>query len=201
MNHHFCKTQIVSCLGVIFLFLAGHHTNGEQPCQKPQIKADGEYIEAIVYEGVGFAGLEFGDTKEYSELILGEPTGGCNWSRKFMNHRVSINYCSNSAGGFHFYQGFKGTLSKSGIGIGNTLEQVIDYYGEYKNERSVKNLSSWHIDRVLLIVKETREDEAQDYAKLRYGKQAVYFVFNEDFIIIEFGLTRRIEKTPDKSNE
>lgn len=201
MNHHICKIHVVSFLTATLLFLAASGTYGEEPCQKPQIKADGEYIEETVVEGVGFAGLVFGDTKEYAEVILGDPTGGCSWLRKFMNNRVTINYCNNSAGGFHFFEGFKGTLSKSGIGIGHTLDHVVYAYGEYKEERKVKFLHNWYMDRVLFIVKEEKESHGKGFAKIQYIEEGVYFVFNKEYEIIEFGLTHAIDAEKDKSDE
>ena len=179
------------CVAVGCLYHGGVASADGEACALTDVAPDGLHISETVYEGVGFAGVEFGNTAEQVEDLLGEAKGGSEHSLKYKNSRMGLCLCGGKVKHFNFHQDFKGTLYTSGLGIGHTLGDVEAAYGEIPKERLVDELCAWRLDRTLLIRRGGPQDGDGAVSKLHYYDAGVYFLFGEDGRIVGFGLFRK----------
>ena len=148
------------------------------------------YIEETVYEGMGFAGVEFGDSVERVEEVLGEPGGGSEHSLRYLDSGLEIRLYDGKVRGFSFYRRFRGKLFVSELGMGDTLENVQEAYGELAGERSVKELTDWTLDKTLLVRRDGPKRDGEAVSKLSYYDAGLYFFFDEQDQIVGFGVNR-----------
>lgn len=146
------------------------------------------YLEDPVHEGVGFGGVEFGDTAERVESVLGEAEGGCEHGLRYLNGGVRVVLRDAKVSGFCFRKGFRGVLSTSGLGIGDSLEDAVEAYGQILKEREVDDLCDWDLDRTLLIRRGGPKCPKAPASKLHYYDAGIRFDFDLDDRIIGFGM-------------
>ncbi|MBI4716465.1 MAG: hypothetical protein HY763_01555 [Planctomycetes bacterium] len=155
--------------------------------------ANGLFIDNDVGEGSGFAGIEFGMSQDQAETVLGAADGGTEGSLRFSRNRLSVCFCGGRATDIHFYPGFRGKLVGSRIGIGDTYEQVEAAYGVIERRRDVESLCSWRLNRTLLVKIGAPDSDEPAVAKLYYYDEGVFFLFDSNFRVCEFGVMPKRE--------
>ena len=186
------RLPFTSLLGFSSVLTIGLSAPGNSdPCAPRDTEPDGPYLAFPVEEGVGFAGVELDDPAERVEEVLGEAGGGCEHSLRYPESCVSFCLCGGKVRVIHFLPGFRGRLVKSALGMGDTLEAVEEAYGEITKEREVDELCGWQLDRTLLIRRGGAMPDDPTVAKVYYYEAGVYFQFDEQYQVYEFGLFRK----------
>jgi len=151
-----------------------------------------------VFEGEGFAGLRLNDPAERVEQILGAASGGCKHALRFKSGHFTVQLRDGKIKGFCFQRGFSGTLNGSGLGIGDTLDDVVYSYGESLAVRQVENLCDWHLDRTLLVLSGSPSCPDAPVAKICYSEHGVCFDLDADDRVSGFGI---LVPTPEPKDD
>ena len=154
-------------------------------------RPEGRFIEDAVFEGVGFAGVRFGDSAEDVETILGGAAAGSPVSRMYADSRFKVHFEKNAVSGFTFHDGFRGMLATSDLGIGDWLEDVESAYGEILSQRPVDELGDWVLDRTLLTRRGGADQQDGSVLKLCYYSVGLCVLFDDEGRINGFDLTRK----------
>ncbi len=149
-------------------------------------KGVGPHANRIVYEGRGMEGIDFDFSRAEVEAALGSAEGGSEHYLTWDSSGIQICFCGDRIKDIHFEGQFRGKLNASNLGIGSDLDAVLAAYGDVKEEKVVDSVCSWHLDRVLLVRADPAGTDEPAY-KLFYYDEGLFFLFDEDELIIEFG--------------
>lgn len=178
--------------GVFIVASHGHAASDPHaPCNtKPK---PGPMAHLVVRERTGPEGLSFDLNRDQVEQLFGPPEGGSENYIEYESSGIQICFCGNGIKDIHFLEAFRGRLAGSGLGIGHDLEAVIAAYGELLDEKVVDSVCSWQLDRVLLVRASPDATDEPAY-KLFYYDLGLFFLFDEDETIIEFGVFPPVKK-------
>jgi hypothetical protein len=133
-----------------------------------------------IREREGFAGVRFGDSPARVEEVLGDASCGSDTHRHFTNPDIQAAFEDGRLLSLRFGEDFRGRLSESGIGMGDTVEDVLDAYGEPLGRREVEKLSAWNLDQVLIKQRSTPGSHVCIVSKLMYRDAGIEFSFDKD---------------------
>lgn len=186
-----CAVMAFTVLFASAMALAGDRSKEKKPAKSSD--PEGPYIEETIYEGRGFAGLEIGDPADDAEEVLGEASGGSEHCFRYRDSRFSVRIYNDEISGFRFLRGFRGKLADGGIGIGDSLDDVIAAYGAVEKEREVNEFCDWRLDRTLLIRRGGPSYPNGPSMKLYCYDAGLYFFFDDNEQIVSMGLWRKTD--------
>lgn len=183
--------QFLGAWGAICLVCAGARLRAEDRDEVEKGKEEGRLLRETVYEGAGFAGVDFGDSPERVEEVMGEATGGSYHEIRYLYGGVTVRLRERKVIGFSFSSRFRGKLFTSELGVGATLEEVESAYGELVGEREVKKLTGWTLDGTLLVRRGGPGFKGGPIWKLCYNDAGICFFFDEQHRVSGFGVNRK----------